>query len=245
MLAAMPTFNLDFSSPHRPMHSSPLSSSPIRPSQSSPPLSPRDPNTLPGRDIQSSPIKAPPSRFKFASRNAKPNPLRQTRENAQESRRNLFLKNVRRRADDRQWERRGGDQEVKFALFLPKNPALKLEWSMLDRQRRQQKNADLDGMVFEDEIEDISELQYDAHRQPDDTLDDMMVDAMAQEEEEEMDAMLSMYEAQSSQRPAGIPSPLPQALSDDDDYDSIFRDLMSEQDRTSRDFALSGQMDTS
>lgn len=114
---------------------------------------------------------------------------------------------------------------------------------MLDRQRRQQKNADLDGMVFEDEIEDIPELQYDASQHPDDMLDDMMVDAMAQEEEEEMDAMLSMYEAQSSQRPAGTPSsPVP---SDDDDYDSIFRDLMSEQDRVGQDFALSGQMDIS
>ncbi|KAI1778697.1 hypothetical protein F4818DRAFT_307704 [Hypoxylon cercidicola] len=228
MLATMPSFNLDFSS-HRPVRSSPLSSSPIRPSQSSPPLSPCSPNTLPGRDIQSSPLKAPPTKFKFASRSAKPNPLRQTRENAQESRRRLFLKNVRQRADDLKWERRGGDQE-----------ALKLEWSMLDRHWRQQKNADLDGMVFEDEIEDIPELQYDTRQNP----DDMMVDAMAQEEEEEINAMLSMLEAQSSQSPqlpAGLPSSAP---SDDEDYDSIFRDLMS-QDRSSQDFALSGQMDIS
>ncbi|KAI6080488.1 hypothetical protein F4821DRAFT_273807 [Hypoxylon rubiginosum] len=236
----MPTFNLDFSSPHRPTYSSPLSSSPIRPSQSSPPLSPCDPNSS-RRDIQSSPIKAPP-KFKFASRNARPNPLRQTRENAQENRRNLFLKNVRRRADDRQWERRGGDQE-----------ALKLEWSILDRQRRQQKNADIDGMMFEDEIEDSPELQ-NMSQNP----DDMMVDAMAQEEEEEMDALLSMFEAQSrpfqsfqpfqpqqQQQPVGSPSY--SALADDDDYDSIFRDLMSGQvdNRSSQGFASSGQMDMS
>ncbi|KAI1764164.1 hypothetical protein GGR53DRAFT_329626 [Hypoxylon sp. FL1150] len=235
MLAAMPTFNLDFSSPHRPTYSSPLSSSPIRPSQSSPPLSPCNPNSLPGRDIQSSPIEAPPTKFKFASRNARPNPLRQTRENAQESRRNLFLKNVRRRADDRQWERRGGDQE-----------ALKLEWSILDRQRRQQKNADLDGMIFEDEIEDSPELQHDMSQ----SVDDMMVDTIAQEEEEELDAMLSMLEVQSSHpsHPSQLPVGSPySALLDDDDYDSIFNDLMSGQDGngTSQNFASSGQMDTS
>ncbi|KAI0179597.1 hypothetical protein GGR52DRAFT_570476 [Hypoxylon sp. FL1284] len=227
----MPSFTLDFSSPHRPARSSPLSSSPIKPSQSSPPLSPCDPNTLPGRHIQSSPLKAPPKVFRYASRNTKPNPLRQTRENAQESRRNLFLKNVRKRADDRSWERRGGDQE-----------ALKLEWSMLDRQRRLQKDADLDGFVFEDEIEDIPELQHDARQYPD-VNDDVMVDAMAREEEEEMHAMLSMLDAQSSQLPMGIQS-FP-ALSDDDEYDNIFRDFITQQGGSSQDFALSGQMDTS
>ncbi|KAI1418473.1 hypothetical protein F5Y13DRAFT_184113 [Hypoxylon sp. FL1857] len=220
----MPAFNLDFSSPHRPARSSPLSSSPIRPS--SPPLFPRDPNALPRLDTQSSPIQAPPTKFKFASRNAKPNPLRQTRENAQESRRNLFLRNVRKRADDKKWDRRGGDQE-----------ALKLEWSILERQRRQQKNTDLDGMMFEDEIEDFVELQRETQQDP----DDMMVDVIAQEEEEELNAMLSMYEAQSSQPPAGPASP---AISDDEDYDSLFMDFLSQQ-RSNQDCMSSGQMDIS
>ncbi|KAI1808982.1 hypothetical protein F4811DRAFT_548553 [Daldinia bambusicola] len=223
----MPIFNVDFSSPHRPTRPSPLASSPIRPS--SPPLSPRDPNTLPRFDTQSSPIQAPPSKFRFASRNAKPNPLRLNRENAQESRRNLFLKNVRKRADDKQWERRGGDQE-----------ALKLEWSILDKKRREQKNADLDGMVFEDEIEDFAELQRQTIENP----DDMMVDVIAQEEEQELDAMLSMFEAQtqSSQPPAGEASP---TISDDEDYDHLFMDYLSQQEQNSQTFISSGQMDMS
>ncbi|KAI1211513.1 uncharacterized protein F4807DRAFT_458408 [Annulohypoxylon truncatum] len=227
----MPIFNLDFSSPHRPAHSSPLSSSPIRAS-SPPPLSHRDPNTLPRFDTQSSPIRESSTKFKFA-RNVKPNPLRQNRENAQESRRNLFLRNVRKRADDRQWERRGGDQET-----------LKLEWSILDRQRREQKNADIDGIVFEDEIDDILELQ---RRQPEDQdPDEMMVDAMAQEEEAELNAMLSMLETHSSQPRAETTSP---TLVDDDDYDDLFMDLLSQQGQTSHNtnqgFASSGQMDMS
>ncbi|KAI1370162.1 hypothetical protein F4677DRAFT_439149 [Hypoxylon crocopeplum] len=227
MLATMPAFNLNFSSPHRPVRPSPLSSSPIR--ASSPPLSPRNPNTLPRLDTQSSPIQAIPSKFKFASRNAKPNPLRQNRENFQESRRNLFLRNVRKRADDKKWERRGGDQE-----------ALKLEWSILDRRRREQKNTDLDGMVFENEIEDIQELQGSSQ-----DPDDMMVDAIAQEEEQELNAMLSMYEAQSLQPPPEPSSPASLALSEDEDYDSLFMDLLSQQERSSQDFVSSGQMDIS
>ncbi|KAI0387016.1 hypothetical protein F5Y04DRAFT_275471 [Hypomontagnella monticulosa] len=223
----MPTFNLDFSSPHRPARSSPLASSPIR--QSSPPLSPRDFNTLPRYDTQSSPIKAPATKFsKFGSRGAKPNPLRQSRENAQESRRNLFLRNVRKRADDKQWERRGGDQE-----------ALKLEWSMLDRLRREQKDADLDGMVYEDEIEDIAEFQRHADQNP----DDMMVDAIAQEEEEELNAMLSMLETHSSSQPPAESKS--STLSDDEDYDDIFMDFLSQQDSSNQDLVSSGQMDVS
>lgn len=103
---------------HRPAVSSPLSSSPIRPS--SPPLSPRGPNTLPRRETQSSPLqpKEGSSRFRYAARPARPNPIVQRREDAQDSRRKLFLKNVRQRAEDCRWERRGGDQEACGSSFV-------------------------------------------------------------------------------------------------------------------------------
>ncbi|KAK8049973.1 hypothetical protein PG994_011703 [Apiospora phragmitis] len=243
-----PTASFDFTSPYKPNVSSPLSSSPIRASSSQPsppaPLSPRESNRC-NFHIQSSPIPAP-KLFKYASRPAKPNPLRQSRENAQESRRKLFLKNVRQRQDDRQWERRGGDQEV-----------LKLEWSLLDRRRRQQKESDIDGFVFEDEIDqDIPKEAAamatggDLHP-PGEDIDDMMLDAMEQDE----DAMLSMYEAealstQPQQPHQGAPprsgSPF---VSDDEDYDDIFMDLLSHRPQEfstpSHDFASSGEMDTS
>lgn len=113
-------------SKYRPSVSSPLSSSPIRASSYSPPVSPphhdagvysspQQKARQPPRDTQSSPIAQPsPTRklFKFATRTPRPNPVIQKREEARESRRKLFLKNVRERADDKAWERRGGDQEV-------------------------------------------------------------------------------------------------------------------------------------
>lgn len=94
-------------------------------------------------------------------------------------------------------------------------------------------------MVYEDEIDDIAELQRHAAQNP----DDVMVDAIAQEEEEELNAMLSMLETHhSSQPPAGPGSP---ALSDDEDYDDIFMDFLSRQENSSQHFVSSGQMDIS
>ncbi|KAI0811345.1 hypothetical protein GGR55DRAFT_678172 [Xylaria sp. FL0064] len=222
-----PIFNLDFSSPHRPSMPSPLSSFPLRPSQGSSPLSPRDPNTLPRRDTQSSPIRGPSCNFKYASRSVKPNPLRLSREKAQESRRTLFLKNVRKRSDDRKWEQRGGDQE-----------ALKLEWHILNKQRRQEKEADIDGFVFEHELEDIPQTPYEWREE----TDDMMVDAIAQEEEAELDAMLSLLDSSSPQVPRRPNTP---SLSDDEDYDALFMDMLSQQKDEDDGFISSGQMDLS
>lgn len=120
----LPIFNFDFTTAtsHKPAHSSPLSSSPIRASQSSPPLSPRDSNALPRRGYFSSPSKSAfgnqeASKWtRFDARDAKKNPLKQSRENALEGKRKLFLKNVRQRHDDKAWERRGGDQEVCYSV---------------------------------------------------------------------------------------------------------------------------------
>lgn len=126
MLAAMPapifSFSLDASSPpapqyyHRPAVSSPLSSSPIRPSSVSPPhpLAPRDPNSMSFfRQSQSSPIKPQATKFKYANRTARPNPVVKRREDAQDGRRRLFLQNVRQRQEDEKWEKRGGENEVR------------------------------------------------------------------------------------------------------------------------------------
>ncbi|KAI1112329.1 hypothetical protein F5Y14DRAFT_442670 [Nemania sp. NC0429] len=224
-----PIFNLDFSSPHRPAVPSPLSSSPIRPSQSSPPLSPRDPNTLPRRDTLSSPIRGPSSKFKYASRQAKPNPLRLGREKAQEGRRTLFLKNVRQRAEDRKWEKRGGDQE-----------ALKLEWHVLNMRRRQEKDMDIDGLIFGEELDEIAEDPREVREE----TDDMMVDAIAREEEAELDAMLSLLDTTSSPQASRRPD-TPSSLDDEEDYDALFMDMLSQQRDDRDEFILSGEMDMS
>ncbi len=94
-------------------------------------------------------------------------------------------------------------------------------------------------MLFEEDIEDIPEREQDMSQNP----EDMMVDVLAQEEEEELNAMLAMLETSSPPRERLQPSS--PALSDDDDYDSIFMDLISQQESSSQGFVSSGQMDMS
>ncbi|PHH74981.1 hypothetical protein CDD82_4638 [Ophiocordyceps australis] len=85
---------------HRPAVSSPLSSSPIRPSSPKSPIcSPRS-----RRHTQSSPIQPP--RPRYSTRPARPNPLLQRRQDAHESRRRNFLQTVRQRSQDKTWHRR-------------------------------------------------------------------------------------------------------------------------------------------
>ncbi|KAM7196546.1 hypothetical protein V8F20_007020 [Naviculisporaceae sp. PSN 640] len=244
----------DASALYRPAVSSPLSSSPIRGSSPSPtkprfggsnsqimssPLSARDPNTCALPRVQSSPIsgfeengKKKTSIFKYANRDTRPNPVAKKREDKQETRRRLFLQNVRQRADDKKWERRGGENEL-----------LKLEWSRLNRELRQAKESDLQGFVLEDEIEDQFQLYQDvAQQQEDPDLDAMMLDEIEQQEQAEIEELLSTLPtstaaANSQTRPS---SPTPTTYSDDD-YDAIFMDLISSQTEQSDQLVASQQ----
>ncbi|POS78838.1 hypothetical protein DHEL01_v202764 [Diaporthe helianthi] len=254
-------------SAYRPAISSPLSSSPIRATTPpSPPLSACDANAR--REIQSSRISAswssssgptkPVSRF--ASRPARPNPVvSQKREAAQESRRKLFLKNVRQRAEDSRWERRGGEQEL-----------LKLEWISLNKGLRQAKNADLDGLVSESDIEEAARLRdeevaagagssaaapWGQAGQSNPDVDEMMVDTLEREQQaeiEEYEAIVaSMQSGASGGQPWGEqderkPPDSPHLSEDDDDYDALFMDYLSqEQQGTGQAPASSGEMDLS
>lgn len=102
----MPAFNETPWGHYRPAAPSPLSSSPIR---APAPLSPVDGNSAPQRNCFSSP---PGPASKFAARPVKPNPLFRKREDGQQARRSLFLKNVRDRADDKAWQRRSIEGQV-------------------------------------------------------------------------------------------------------------------------------------
>ncbi|ROV99576.1 hypothetical protein VPNG_07723 [Cytospora leucostoma] len=225
------------STPYRPAIPSPLSSSPIRATTPTPPpLSPCDANAR--REIQSSPIPASAAKptSKFASRPTRPNPVNQKREAAQEGRRKIFLKNVRQRAEDRRWEMRGGEQEL-----------LKLEWFSLNKDLRQAKNADLDGAVFESDIEEAARLREEAMSrstaaiqgapEPEPGADEMMLDALEQQqlaEFEELEAMAAsipdgLADGQPRWQPQSQKPPDSPYWSDDEDYDELFMDYLSQQ----------------
>ncbi len=97
---------------------------------------------------------------------------------------------------------------------------LKLEWWSEERAFRQLKNADIDGIVSEAEIDDALEIAAKPKLVSNHASDDeMMVDAMAQEEEAELEALISSLSQQQPQ-----PSRQTQT-DDDDDFDEEFMDF--------------------
>ncbi|KAK0384934.1 hypothetical protein NLU13_7413 [Sarocladium strictum] len=202
--APTPIFGAVASSPapwnNRPAVSSPLSSSPIRASS---PLSPLDKNTLFQRQTQSSPLQPP--KFKFASRPSRPNPLVRKREEAQEARRTNFLQSVRRKAEDKAWQRR--DIEGHF---------LKTSW-LADRDQLARDAPTLTDADLEDA------MAYGNEQLPREMDDELMEYGPP---DDDLEAMLASYEqdASPSQRPK---SP---SFSDDDEYEDVFADFMSHEE---------------
>ncbi len=106
---------------------------------------------------------------------------------------------------------------------------LKLEWWSEEREFLQARNADIQGFVSEAEIEDAAQFPKHLESVPSDISDEMMVDAIAREEEAELDALVSSFsqEPPSSTATAQLDSG---PLSDDEDYDALFMDFVEEQD---------------
>lgn len=147
---------------------------------------------------------------------------------------------------------------------------LKLEWFSLNQDLRQAKNADLDGLVFESDIEEAARLReeeeaaaaasssaaapWETARASNPDADEMMVDTLEREqraEVEEYEAMMAsirdggadgqQWGQQHEQKPPDSPH-----LSDDDDYDALFMDYLSrEHQGLGQAPASSGEMDLS
>ncbi|KAH6899800.1 hypothetical protein B0T10DRAFT_554369 [Thelonectria olida] len=202
MLSFAPSPIFSGSWDHRPSVPSPLSSSPIRASS---PLSPIEKNTLPQRQIQSSPIQPP--KFKFSSRPTRPNPVVRRREEAQESRRKLFLQNVREKSSNKAWQRRDIEGQFLKNNFLANQ-------GQLSHDAPEVSEADIeDAAMFEQETK-ICNISKE---------DDMTMDPIT--EEDELEAMIASYveqEVTNGQRP---PSP----SYSEDDWDNLFNELSASQ----------------
>lgn len=130
---------------------------------------------------------------------------------------------------------------------------------MLDRKWREQKNADADGILYEDDIDEFQQYapeqqthaasaNYFAQHPHGLEPDEMMADAMALEEQRELDAMLSMLEPQATSSQSGfhgVPRPTSPSMLSEDEYDDLFMDLASEEQQGSQEFVCSGEMDMS
>lgn len=138
---------------------------------------------------------------------------------------------------------------------------LKLEWFSLNKDLRQAKNTDLDGVVFESDIEDAARLREEVMRKPLRALeivpeasagqetdaevdaDEMMVDLLEQEQQAELEALMSSIPPETSaMKPPDSPH-----WSDDEEYDALFMDYLSQEHKTGQcqGPASSGEMDLS
>lgn len=140
---------------------------------------------------------------------------------------------------------------------------LKLEWFSLNKDLQQAKNADLNGLVLDSDIEDAARLREEvmskaralegssgasARLERGDMnmdVDDMLVDMFEQEQQAELEAMATEMsgQASSNDRPPGTPQ-----WSDDEDYDAIFMDYLNQEQEGfvhSQGEAREGEMDLS
>ncbi|PON22564.1 hypothetical protein TGAM01_v208648 [Trichoderma gamsii] len=184
---------------NRPAVSSPLSSSPVR--VSSPLSAAEEDARWQPRQVQSSPIR--PNNSKFQSRPARPNPVMKRREELQEQRRKGFLQNVRQKAEDRSWQRR--DIEGQF---------LKTSWlANVGRLSH-------DAPSFSDaDIEDAATFSPE-------TTQSQMDEDMIPEELMDEEQLLTSYEEEVMAQQG---SRLPALAEEDDEYDDIFAELISQE----------------
>ncbi|KAM3494797.1 hypothetical protein MY3957_001928 [Beauveria namnaoensis] len=209
---------------HRPAVSSPLSSSPLRPSSPLGAQEGRSSSYAAIRQTQSSPIQPPKFRYAACATPAtRRNPLLRRREDAQQQRRVNFLRGVRDKAEDKAWQRR--DIEGQF---------LKTNW-IADMHRLSYDAPELS----EADIEEASSFRPESMLQPEDgdmdgegDDDDDDDDDMADEcgEDAELEAMFASYQQQ-QQQPLRSPAmrPISPFLSDDE-YDDLFEELLSAKD---------------
>ncbi|KAK4180571.1 hypothetical protein QBC36DRAFT_229484 [Triangularia setosa] len=227
-----------FTSPHKPTRSSPLSYAPMRipsppiPSEdvpdmmlSSPLGASSDSSYL--RVSQSSPIR--PSfgnnenygsqpRFKFANRNPAKysNPLLKKRQDTQDSRRKLFLNNVRQRQEDKKFQQRGGQDEI-----------ARLEFSRLQNERLaylDQERAKNPYALWEQELEEEHRnLQSQQRQKQQQSPDEMMLDALEEAEMAEIaqaEALLhenNNYPKQNNRD---------EFFDDEEDWDELFMEVI-------------------
>lgn len=108
---------------------------------------------------------------------------------------------------------------------------LKSDWDRDMRQRVYAKQLESDAVYSEADIDDAADFSRDYTREITDDIDDLMIDDIAQQEQAELDALVSSYGQDSGlpqQQQESAPSD-PYNLSDDEDYDALFMDLVSQE----------------
>lgn len=109
---------------------------------------------------------------------------------------------------------------------------LKLEWWRLNNELRQQKEAELAVFGTDADIEEAVQLQQRTPEPPVENVDDMMAEAIAREEEAEIEALLSYLPPPTDgdgDRNMEEGRPESVYFSDEEDYDALFMELTQQE----------------
>jgi hypothetical protein len=201
---------------HRPIASSSLSSPP-RPYSS--PLKPHGTNGVPQRNAFSSPPAPPAS--KFASRPTKPNPIIKKREEGQDARRKLFLKNVRDRGDDKAWERRAIEGHVSLLGAASMTDTDQLQalrtFHMEQKEFYRLKEREAENMMLGSDIDDSTTLGLEntSSHNPDEVMEEVI-----NQHEMELEALITSFETPQT----NLHRPESPTFSEDE-FDELLMDL--------------------
>lgn len=131
---------------------------------------------------------------------------------------------------------------------------LKLEWWRFNREMQQAKEEELAQFGTDEDIEEAARIQQEATNHGTDGEDDkMMADAIALEEEAELEALISLMptksnESTSSRNQTTDTQRDSMDFSDDDDYDALFMDFVGQEQSSqqgSQEMAYSQDVDMS
>lgn len=128
-----------------------------------------------------------------------------------------------------------------YLLTNPFHQLLKLEWHRLNREMQQARDAEaalyswgLSDPGLEEEEEELQRQMRMQQGYADEDgnmdVDAMMADAIAQQEQAEVDALVSSLEGGGGGNGNGQGGVAAQFSDDDEDYDGLFMDLISQQD---------------
>ncbi|OBT73670.1 hypothetical protein VF21_06177 [Pseudogymnoascus sp. 05NY08] len=204
------------SSHYAPVTPSPLSSSPLRASPNRDDIFSFDMASLTPPQTNQTERS---NESAYSARQTKKNPLihRNDNDNGRETRRKLFLRRVRQDSEDKRWEKRGGDDEIMRTIWIA------------EQKRREERRArDAQAWAGVEEEEDLEESQLTEIERVKPSQDEEMVDEVAQQEDAEMEAMLSMLDAESWDPPPNQKNQHDDNTpygSDDDEYDQLFMEI--------------------
>lgn len=138
----------------------------------------------------------------FGKRVVKANPLLHGRDDdRRDTRRKLFLKKVREDSGEKRWQRRmeGGEEEMMRTIWIAE------QRRRAERQARDARGWDVD--VVDEEGESLQEsgqfvFFWDSASRANKAIDEMLLDEVAQKEEEELEALIALITEEKRSRAA-------------------------------------------